>query len=306
MTTDSISAAPDPLTKKVSLYIPCYNAERYIAACIEGVLAQTRLPDEILVIDDGSKDQTVEIAARYPVRVVRHDVNRGLGAARNTAFRNVKYDLVAALDADCVPEPEWLERLLVHFSDPAIVGAGGRVEEAIQDSPADRWRKTHMPQHWGDALVHNPRFLFGADTVFRKTAVIEAGGYDEQCRTNGEDSTLSAKLLERGLALVYEPSARALHQRHDSAATILDTYWRWYHPAVCAGDKGPTLGRVLGTAFQYHFRGHMSMARRDLRAGRTELVPIDILASVYMPYRDLRFFWNTRKAARPRQIPAEI
>ena len=294
-----------PAIPQVSLYIPCYNAERYIAACIEGVLAQTRRADELLVIDDGSKDRTVEIAARYPVRVVPHEANRGLGAARNPAFRNAQHELVAALDADCVPEPEWLERLLAHFSDPAIAGAGGRVEEAIQDSPADRWRKQHMPQHWGDAPVHNPRFLFGADTIYRKSAVLEAGGYDERCRTNGEDSDISARISARGGVTIYDPDARAQHQRHDGVASILDTYWRWYHPAVYAGDKDPTLGRVLSTAVRYHLRGHLSMARRDLRAGRTALMPIDVLASLYMPYRDLRFFWNTRKAARPRPIPAE-
>ena len=63
----------------VSLYIPCYNREQYIAACIEGVLGQFRKPDEIFVIDDGSTDRTAEIASSYPqVMVIRHEGNGGL------------------------------------------------------------------------------------------------------------------------------------------------------------------------------------------------------------------------------------
>lgn len=290
---------------QVTLYVPCYNAERYIAACIEGVLAQTRRPDEILVIDDGSKDHTAEIASRYPVKIMRHDQNRGLAAARNTAFRNARHELVAALDADCVPEPDWLARLLRHFADTNVVGANGRLEEAVLTSVADRWRKEHMPQHWGDAPVRNPRFLFGADTIYRKSSVLEAGGYDERCRTNGEDVELSARISARGGVTIYDPEARVQHQRHDGVASILDTYWRWRQPALEAMPGGITLGWVLRTAWSQHVRGQLSMARRDLRAGRAALVPLDLLCSLYMPYRDLRFFWNTRKAARPRQIPAE-
>jgi GT2 family glycosyltransferase len=71
---------------KVSVYIPCYNVANYLAPVLEGALQQTLPPDEILVIDDGSKDQTCEIAARYPVTIVRHERNRGLAAARNTGI----------------------------------------------------------------------------------------------------------------------------------------------------------------------------------------------------------------------------
>jgi glycosyltransferase involved in cell wall biosynthesis len=290
---------------QISLYVPCYNAERHIAPCIEGVLAQTLRPAEILVIDDGSKDATLEVAARYPVTVVRHEQNRGLAAARNTAFRNARHDLVAALDADCVPEPAWLEHLVSQFADENVVGANGRLEEAVQTSVADRWRKTHMPQHWGDAPLRNLPTLFGANTVYRKSAVLEAGGYDERCRTNGEDADISARINARGGATIYDPTAIVHHQRHDSVASILDTYWRWYQPSVYATGDRITLGRLMEKAFNYHFRGHLNTARRDLRAGRLELVPLDVLASVYMPCRALQFYWSNRKNARPRQIPAE-
>ena len=90
--------------QKVSLYIPCYNGEEHIAACIEGVLNQFRKPDEIFVIDDGSTDRTAEIAENYPqVTVIRHEENKGLAAARNSAIAASTGDYVASLDADCGP-----------------------------------------------------------------------------------------------------------------------------------------------------------------------------------------------------------
>ena len=291
---------------QITLYVPCYNAEQHLAACIAGVLAQTLPPAEILIIDDGSKDRTAEVASRYPVKILRYEQNRGLAAARNTAFHNARHDLVAALDADCVPDPAWLERLASHFADGNVVGANGRLEEGVQTSVADRWRKTHMPQHWGDAALRNPRFLFGADTVYRKSAVMEAGEYDERCRTNGEDVDISSRISGRGGVTVYDPAAIVHHQRHDSVSSILNTYWRWRQPALEAIPGGITLGWVLRQACGHHLRNHLlGMARRDADAGRAELLPLDVLFSVYMPYRDLLFCLESRKASRPREIPAE-
>lgn len=72
---------------RVSLYVPCFNGERYIARCIEGILSQRRPANEVLIVDDGSTDGSVEIISKYPVTLVRHRQNRGLSAARNTGIR---------------------------------------------------------------------------------------------------------------------------------------------------------------------------------------------------------------------------
>jgi glycosyltransferase involved in cell wall biosynthesis len=97
----------------ISLYVPAYNAEPWLERCLDAIRKQTRPPDEVIVVDDGSRDRTREIAERAGVRVLIHEKNRGLGAARNTAIRNARYDLIASL------------------------------------SLPDRWRAQHMRQHWG-------------------------------------------------------------------------------------------------------------------------------------------------------------
>src|SRR5437870_2014182 len=92
--------------RSVTVYLPCYNVARYVAATIEGLLRQTRPPAEILIIDDGCTDDTLTVAGRYPVRVVTHGGNRGLATARNTALRAAHTPFIASLDTDAVPEPD--------------------------------------------------------------------------------------------------------------------------------------------------------------------------------------------------------
>src|ERR1700682_2295737 len=116
------------MVDNVSVYIPAYNVAKFLSRTIDGVLAQTYPADEILLIDDGSSDATVDIAGRYPsVTVVRHDSNRGLSAARNTAFRTARNELVASLDADCVPTTDWLAGVRPPVKEPWVAGGGGGV-----------------------------------------------------------------------------------------------------------------------------------------------------------------------------------
>jgi GT2 family glycosyltransferase len=283
----------------VTVYIPAYNVAQFLTRAIESLLAQTCGADEILVIDDGSQDATVEIARRYPqVRLVRHDANRGLGATRNTAVRTARNEFVASLDADCVAEPGWLAALVAAMADPKVAGVGGKLTEGVQLNLADLWRRAHMPQEWGVSFVRNPKFLFGCNSLFRKSLVLEAGGYDERMRTNGEDADLSARLRARGWDLLYTPAARATHLRHDSTGSILDTYWRWWRFGVQAYAHGPRLRSVLGHAIFVHFRYNFSEPlRKDIEARRWELVPFDFLILAYFPYRDFRLWLNAKKGS---------
>jgi glycosyltransferase involved in cell wall biosynthesis len=290
---------------EISVYIPAYNVAKFLPRSIESLLAQTLLPTEILVIDDGSPDDSAEIAGRYPgVTVVRHERNRGLAAARNTAFRSANCDFVASLDADCVADPTWLANLAPHMGDPEIAGVGGALAEGIQLTLADRWRRAHMPQEWGVAWIRNPKFLFGCNNLFRKAAVLGVGGYNESMRTNGEDCDLSRRLRAENWQLIYDPAAKATHFRSDTTSSILDTYWRWWKSGVNAYSNGISLRSVGGHAVFVHFRhSFLEVLSRDLHARRYELLPLDFALLGYLPYRDFRF-WMESRAARLRHQPA--
>jgi len=281
----------------VSIYIPAYNASEFLERSIESILAQTLIPDEILVIDDGSKDSTAEITSRYSrVKLIRHEKNRGLAAARNTAFQLARNELVASIDADCVADSEWLATLVSHMDDLKLAGVGGRLIEGVQCSVADRWRSAHMPQEWGLEPIRDPIFLFGANNLFRKSAVLGVGGYDESMRTNGEDADMCRRLRAQGWELAYDPTAKATHMRHDSVRSILHTYWRWLFFGRPDGPNRISLPLIFRRAFLGNVRYlFYDLTKSDWKARRFELIGLDLLTLFYFPYRDLRVWLALRK-----------
>ncbi|MBU2035251.1 MAG: glycosyltransferase, partial [Candidatus Omnitrophica bacterium] len=216
--------------EKVTLYIPCFDAERTIKECLDSVIAQTYPINEIIIIDDGCQDKTMDIVSKYPVRVIKHDRNKGLAVARNTAFKECRNDFVAALDADCAAHSDWLKQIMDCFSQGDIAGAGGILIERHTNSVADKWRALHMSQAWGKEAIENPPFLYGNNTVFRKSIVKSMGMYNEIFRNNYEDVCLSASFYDKGFNLVYNPKGIVEHLRQDTVLSVLRTYRNWqYH-----------------------------------------------------------------------------
>lgn len=215
--------------EKVTLYIPCFNASKYLRQCLESVLNQSYPIDEILIIDDGSTDDTIEIARQFPVKVISHGQNKGLASSRNTAFREARNEFIAALDSDCAARQNWLEELMKNFKDMQVAGAGGRLVEKYTHTPADEWRSRRMAQHWGDIEIKNPYFLFGSNTVLKKSVVSISGFYNEKFRTNYEDVYLSKEIFKKGFQLIYCPTAIAEHLKKDTIRGVLKSFWRWYY-----------------------------------------------------------------------------
>lgn len=292
-----MSAAPSP-PQKVTVYIPAYNVGEFLARAIDSLLNQTLPPAEILVVDDGSSDNSAAIASGYPqVTLLRHDRNKGLGAARNTALHAANFPLLASIDADCVAAPTWLAELANNITDPAIVGVSGKLVEGVQNTTADRWRAVHMPQHWGDTPIRDPRFLFGCNNLFRRSALLAAGGYDENMRTNGEDVDLCARLRQNNGVFFYAPSAVVTHLRHDTTGSILNAYWRWWRFGVNAYAKGPRLRSVLGHALKVHSRyNFLEPFEKDVHAHRWKLAAFDLLILLYFPYKDFQLWWKSRSS----------
>ncbi len=288
--------SPDSCVEKITVYIPAYNAAEFLGNCIEALLKQTLPPEEILVIDDGSSDDCARIASRYAeVTLLQHGENRGLAAARNTAVRAARCDLIASIDADCVAAPTWMAELCLGLCDSDFVGAGGKLIEGVQKTIADRWRAVHMPQHWGDSTLRGVRYLFGSNNLFRRSALIAVGGYNEKMRTNGEDIDICTRLRENNGRFLYLPAAKATHLRHDTTKSILETHWRWWRFGVNAYANGARLRSVIGHAIFVHFRyNFFDTLKKDIRERRWKLAAFDFLILLYFPYRDFRLWLSTK------------
>ncbi len=231
----------------VSVSIPCYNAGPVLRETVQAVSEQTVVPNSIILVDDGSTDGCCDLPSDRRVTVVTHGENRGLAAARNTALKGCDSDVIAWFDADAVPRPDALERLLAALAGDGVAGAGGREEVVACDNLCDRWRMLHAPQS------HGPRakddwMLMGLCCCYRRRVLMEVGGFDERFRACGEDVEMGLRLLQRGYRLRYEPSARVAHRQRDDRSTLLDrmeSYLFWTLVAYRIHGRFP-MGRYLG------------------------------------------------------------
>jgi cellulose synthase/poly-beta-1,6-N-acetylglucosamine synthase-like glycosyltransferase len=218
---------------KVSFYIPCFNAEDYIERCIESILKQTYPVGEIIIVDDGCQDKTIEKALKYNVKIIKNKKNKGLAFSRNRAIEEARNNIIASVDSDVILDKRWLENLIKNFKNKNTAGVGGNLEEKYVNNLADLWRKMHMKQNWGKNKIINPKFLFGSNSILRKDAIIKIGLYSNMYKRNYEDVDISKRLKKAGYKIIYEPNARATHLKKDSIKSVLKSSWRWTLFSYC-------------------------------------------------------------------------
>lgn len=121
---------------RLSILIPAFNCADILPECLEALQNQSVKPLEIIVIDDGSRDETADVAERSEgVKVVRRPEQGGAGAARATGAQQAKGDIIAFIDSDCVAPTDWVEKISNAFKDdPEIVAVGGMYRHCHSDS----------------------------------------------------------------------------------------------------------------------------------------------------------------------------
>jgi GT2 family glycosyltransferase len=234
---------------ELAVIICSLNGRDGVHRCLHALSEQTiRGRLEIIVVDDGSTDGTGEMARAHDVKVVRHPVNRGLAAARNSGVRAASAPIVAFLDDDCEPEPDWAEELIARYGD-GVVGVGGPVLPEVPPSFISGYIKRHNPlkplefnlaksdkigyrfylylkRQWKADEPHGVRDVFsfvGANMSFRRQAVIEAGWFDERFRFGAEEGDLCRSLARvfPSCHLVFTPAARVVHHFEPSLRDTL-------------------------------------------------------------------------------------
>lgn len=194
---------------KISVIIPAHNAEPYVAQAIESCLRQTCLPEEIIVVDDGSTDGTAEIAQSYPspVRVLRLQENMGVSVARNEGVAAATGDWLAFLDADDQFLPDKLElQQRQIFANPVavLIYAGFRI---IGLNAIEQIGRYYPPCELEWRLRYH-MCLLQSTVLLRKDAFLSIGGFDPALRA-AQDWDLCLRILNRftseGFAAVEKP-----------------------------------------------------------------------------------------------------
>ena len=213
------------VTEPVSVIVPAYNEKECIAATINSLRASDH-PIEILVVDDGSTDETAAIVRglNYSnVRLIRQ-ANGGKPAALNNGIRHARHEIVVMIDGDTVFEPKTISTLVQPFSRPWVGAVSGNAKVANRKKIVGRWQ--HIEYVIGFNIDRRIQDLLGCMTTipgavgaFRRKALLQVGGVSED--TLAEDTDLTMAVCSAGWEIVYEERARAWTEAPTTLATAV-------------------------------------------------------------------------------------
>lgn len=187
---------------RITIGISAYNQQEFLCDAIESALNQT-IPCEVIVVNDGSPDNTREIAERYPVKLI-NQVNKGLASARNTAIMNMEGTHFLPLDSD--------DLLLENCAEEILKLA------TIADIAAPSFKEFGVSQR-DVILMENPTLddfklgnRIGYFSAIKREALLECGGYSQRMQEGYEDYHLWIDLLSRGKKIVTIPTPLVLYR----------------------------------------------------------------------------------------------
>jgi cellulose synthase/poly-beta-1,6-N-acetylglucosamine synthase-like glycosyltransferase len=229
-----------------SIVVPAYNASQTLPACLEALQKQTELPDEIIVVNDGSKDKTKQVALAYGVKVLEQS-HQGPAVARNLGIDHACGEIVLFTDADCEPLSTWVAEMSTPFSDPKVAGVKGSyithqrecIAKLVQYEFEDRY--DHLER------LSTIDFIDTYAAAFRTNVLRDMGGFDPAFpQAVSEDAELSYRLADAGYRLVFNRKATVYHRHPNTWSAYIRrkikfAYWRMIayrlHPGKAVRDS---------------------------------------------------------------------
>jgi len=219
---EEVPFASEETWPKISVVVCTFNGRRTIRECLEGI-GKLHYPNyETIVVDDGSTDGAGDIAAEYDVRLIRTE-NQGLSAARNLGWQSATGEIVAYIDDDARPDPDWLTYLAAAFLKEEYAGVGGPnipvpddgdTANCIANSPGG-------PAH---VLLSDceAEHIPGCNMAFRRSWLEVINGFDPQFRQAGDDVDVCWRTRDRGGKLGFSPAAMVWHHYRRTVRA----YWK--------------------------------------------------------------------------------
>ena len=208
-------AERDAATPLVSVVVPFFQSERHIGACIESLLAQRDVggPFEVILIDNGARDRSAEIARGYDGITLLAESAPGAYAARNTGIRRAAAPIIALTDADCVADPDWLRAVLDGMRDPAVGALIGHCRYPREASPLlhllgayenakARYVLERAPAHW---------FAYANNMAVRRALFDELGPFREWKRAGDSEFVHRMAAARPELRLEFRAAMRVTH-----------------------------------------------------------------------------------------------
>lgn len=261
--TKAFAAAPlsDRDWPTISVVVCSYNGAATIEETLRALVSLDYPNKQIIVVNDGSTDATAAIAARYDVQLISTE-NRGLSNARNTGLDAARGEIVAYIDDDAYPDPQWLKFLAVSFMQQDVGAVGGPniappddgdIAECVANAPGG-------PIHVlvGDQIAEH---IPGCNMAFRAEKLRAIGGFDPQFRVAGDDVDACWRLMETGEVIGFHAGALVWHHRRPSVARYLKQQRGYARAEALLANKWPE---------KYNWAGHLSWHGRLYGRGLVE------------------------------------
>jgi GT2 family glycosyltransferase len=258
----SVPFPADRWWPRISVVVCSCNGSRTIGETL-AALQNLDYPDyEIIVVDDGSTDQTSVIAGRHDIKLIRVE-NNGLSVARNLGLNAASGEIIAYIDDDAYPDPHWLTYLAAAFIRTEHVAIGGpnisppgdgMIADCVANSPGG-------PVHvlLSDEVAEH---LPGCNMAYRRERLMEIGGFDPRFRVAGDDVDMCWRLQGMGWTLGFAPTAVVWHHRRNSIKTYFKQQRGYAKAEALLADKWPD---------KYNSVGHVTWQGRLYGKGVADL-----------------------------------
>jgi cellulose synthase/poly-beta-1,6-N-acetylglucosamine synthase-like glycosyltransferase/peptidoglycan/xylan/chitin deacetylase (PgdA/CDA1 family) len=275
-------ALTEPLA--CSIIVPAYNESAVIQSCLKSVLASHYERFEVIVVDDGSSDNTFELASTMNdrrLRVLRKE-NGGKASALNHGIAHAYAPFVVAIDADTIFRPQTVAKLMRHFANPRIGAVSGNVKIVNRHKLITKLQSIeyivglNMERRMGD-LFDCITVVPGAVGAFRRAAIQRAGGFSFDTLTEDTDLTFSIK--EAGYTILYDSEAIAFTEAPATIKDLLKQRFRWTFGTMQVAWKHKR-------SFLDHRQGTFGMI------GLPYLVFFQILFPLFGPFFDLAMIFG--------------
>ncbi|MDD3487117.1 MAG: glycosyltransferase [Candidatus Moranbacteria bacterium] len=219
---------------KVAVVIPAYNEENVIRNTVESILASDYPNLEIILVNDGSTDNTLNVMEYFfgknPKVGIYSQPNKGKWAALNSGIEKTEAPIIVTLDADTIFLPSTISRLVPHFSDPEVGAVAGNTKVGNRKNILTRWQaleyitSQNLDRRAFD-MMNCITVVPGSVGAWQKKALIEAGGFSNW--TLAEDADLTFSIIRQGYRVVYETRALAYTEAPATSRDFVKQRFRW-------------------------------------------------------------------------------
>jgi len=241
-------------TPLVTVIVPAYNEEKAIGKTVDALLKLSHVNKEIIIVDDGSTDGTLEVAKKHAksdfTRVIAKP-NGGKWDALNAGIKAAKGEFIVCIDADTLLDRDAVQHLIKHFNDPNIAAVAGNVKVGNRHGLLTKLQALEYVvginlHRRSEAILQNVTVVPGPIGAFRASALKEIGLFEGD--TFAEDADITFRILKAGHKTVFEARALGYTEAPTSMTSLAKQRYRWYRGSlqVLSKHKDMTFNRKYG------------------------------------------------------------